>query len=184
MHFKRPFLLLLAIVATATLTLSGAANSPAPDFVFRGVNYFHRWSNNEQHEFTPDKQEDLDHWSDMITINGYPDVHDGDGLAATANAVLGNYKSNQGKVLKTSSVPESADRPAEHYIAVMFTRPAFVEIAFARFRLAGNKGQSAVYSHRFYGDKKSDEANTWTRENGATVEKALMEWNGGETSRK
>jgi len=50
----------------------------------------------------------------MITVNAYPDVDDGEGLAARANELLENYKSPQARVLKTSSVPRTADRPAEH----------------------------------------------------------------------
>jgi len=42
----------------------------------------------------------------MITINVYPDAHDGEALATKANAVLENYKSHKGKVLRTSSIPE------------------------------------------------------------------------------
>ena len=114
----------------------------------------------------------------MITINDYPAVHDGDSLAATANTVLGNYKGADGKILKTNSVPRTANRPAEHFIAVMFTRPTFIEIAFARFKLRDNKGKSSVYSHRFYGDKKTDEANAWLKSDGGAVEKALLEWDG------
>jgi hypothetical protein len=182
MRFKRSVVLLIASAVGATVSLSRAVDdSKAPAFEFRQVNYFHRWSNKDQHEFTPDKQEDLDHWTDMITLNGYPDVHDGDGLTAAANAVLQNYESHEGKVLKTSSLPRTADRPAEHFIAVMFTRPDFIEIAFARFKLRDNKGGLSVYSHRFYGDKKSDEANAWIKADGAAVEKALMEWNGKST---
>jgi hypothetical protein len=177
MRLRRSLVLLVALAAAATLARSPAADdSKAPAFQFRQVNYFHRWSKNDQHEYTPDKQEDLDRWSDMITINDYPAVHDGDGLAATANTVLENYKSHEGKIVKTSSVPRTADRPAEHFIAVLFTRPAFIEIAFARFKLRNNKGQSSVYSHRFYADKKSDEANAWLKADGGAVEKALLEW--------
>ena len=175
MGFKRPLVLLMA---AAVLSSRAAETSKAPAFQFRNVSYFHRWSKNDQHEYTPDKQEDLDRWADMITINGYPAVHDGDGLAATANRVLGNYKSADGKILKTNSVPRTADRAAEHFIAVMFTRPAFIEIAFARFKLRDNKGQSVVYSHRFYADKKSDEASAWLKADGGAVEKALLEWDG------
>src|SRR4030088_94396 len=109
MHCKRSLALL---IAAALMSSQAADNSKAPAFQFRQVNYFHRWSKNDLHEFTPDKQESLDHWSDMITINDYPAVHDGDGLAATANTVLGKYKSHEGKILKTSSVPRTADRPA------------------------------------------------------------------------
>lgn len=147
-----------------------------PAFTFRGVEYFHRWSQREQHEFTPAKQEDLDHWSDMITVNGYPKVDDGDGLAAAANSVLENYKRASGLILKTNAVPPTADSPAEHFIAVLFERPRFIEIAFARFKLAENKGCSFVYSHRIYGEKISDEMDAWMKENGAAVEKALLEW--------
>jgi hypothetical protein len=145
-------------------------------FVFRDVGYFHRWSKGDQHEFTPEKQEDLNRWSDMITVNGYPDVGDGERLAATANAVLENYKSHQAKVLKTSSVPRTAERPAEHLIAVMFTRPNFIEVAFARFKLVDGKGCSFVYSHRLYGEKIGDQMSAWLSANGQEIEKALMEW--------
>jgi hypothetical protein len=60
----------------------------------------------------------------------------------------------------------------------MFVRPQFVEIAFARFKLVDNKGHSFVYSHRIYGEKISEQADTWMAANGAEVEKALTEWNG------
>jgi hypothetical protein len=163
--------------AALTLGASGAASAPTePAFVFRNVGYFHRWSQNEQHEFTPEKQEDLKKWSDMMTVNGYPDVDDGDGLAATANAVLENYKKHEAKVLKTNSVPRKGNRPAEHLIAVVFGRPDFIEVAFARFKLVDGKGFSFVYSHRIYGKKIADQMSAWLSANGDAVEKALMEW--------
>ena len=177
MRFHRSVVLLTALAGSATLTLSDAADKDAaPAFEFRQVSYFHRWSQNDQHEFTPDKQEDLDHWSDMITINGYPGVDDGVKMAGTANAVLGNYRSHQGKIIETRSVPETADRPAEHFISVMFVRPQFAEVAFARFKLVEKKGHSFVYSHRFYGDDKTEKANAWLKAESDAVEKALMDW--------
>lgn len=166
----------LALVCGALELLADPANAK-PAFVFRDTGYFHRWSKNNQHEFTPDKQEDLEKWSDMITVNGYPDVHDGDRLAQTANAVLENYKKVPGKVLKTNSVPRTANQPAEHFIAVSFTQPAFIEVAFARFNIVDGTGGSFVYSHRFYGEKMAEQASAWLDANGAAIEKALMEWN-------
>jgi hypothetical protein len=145
-------------------------------FVFKGHKYFHRWSKNDQHEFTPDGQEDLEKWSDMITMNVYSEVDDGEGLAKAANAVLDNYKSHQGRVLKTSSVPRVSNRPAEHLIVVQFTRPSFVEVAFARFKLIDGKGCSFVYSHRMYGEKTGDQMSAWLSANGHEAEKALLEW--------
>ncbi len=129
-----------------------AASGPGkPAFVFGGVGYLHRWSMNHQHEFTPKGQEDLEKWSDMITINVYPDAHDGEALAMKANAVLENYKSHQGKVLGTSSVPRTPKQPAEHFVAVVFGRPNLIEVAFARFKLVDGLGCSIVYSHRVDG---------------------------------
>ena len=173
----RPILLFNVAIALLVVDRTGAAEPSArPAFSFRGVEYFHRWSQNEQHEFTPEKQEDLKKWSDMITLNAYPDVRDGDALAAKANAVLENYKSHKAMVLKTNSVPRTADREAEHLIAVVFGRPDFIEVAFARVKMIDGTGCSIVYSHRLYGAKIGDQMSAWLKSNGAAVEKALMEW--------
>ena len=145
--------------------------------MFGGVGYFHRWSQNDQHEFTPTGQDDLEKWSDMITINAYPTAHDGDALAVKANAVLENYKSHGGRVLKTDSVPRTPDRPAEHFIAVVFGRPNFLEAAFGRFKLVDGVGCSIVYSHRIYGEKVGDQMSKWLNYNGPKMEKMLMDWN-------
>ena len=79
----------LALAWSAVQVRESSAADPGAKraFVFRDTAYFHRWSKNDQHEFTPEKQEDLNKWSDMLTINGYPNVNEGEGLAATANAV-------------------------------------------------------------------------------------------------
>lgn len=175
-HSLRIFISLTLTCTFGAGEMRATALSTKPAFVFREVAYFHRWSKDDQHEFTPEKQEDLEKWSDMITVNGYPDVDDGDALAATANAVLENYKKHGARVLKTSSVPRTPDRPAEHLIAVVFGRPNFIEVAFARFKLIDGKGCSFVYSHRIYGEKIGDQMSPWLSANGPEIEKALMEW--------
>ena len=167
--------LLFAVVLGGAVGLIAAADSK-PAFTFQRVDYFHRWSGGTQHEFTPANQEDLEHWTEMVTINDYPGVDDGTKMAETANAVLGNYKRAQGKVLKTDSVPASGDKPAEHFIAVGFTRPGFAEAAFAHFKLVDGKGHSFVYSHRFYGDEAADQMSSWLKENGDKTEKDLLDW--------
>jgi hypothetical protein len=167
------------VVACTTVHVEesrGAGPRPKLAFVFRDVGYFHRWSKDTQHEFTPETQEDLNKWSDMITVNGYPDVGDGERLAATANAVLENYKNHRARVLKTRSVPRTAEQPAEHLIAVMFTQPDFIEVAFARFKLLDGKGCSLVYSHRIYGEEIGDRMSAWLSAHGEEIETTLMEW--------
>jgi hypothetical protein len=167
------FLFLIAALSGVAIA---AENSATPAFTFNGVGYFHRWSEKGQHEFTPDKQEDLKKWSEMMTVNLYHDVHDGEGLAATANAVLENYKKHQAMVLRTNSVPRTADHPAEYFIGVLFPQHDFIEAAFGRFKLVDGTGCSCVFSHRIYGEKIGDQMSAWLDANGRTTEKALMEW--------
>jgi hypothetical protein len=170
----RNLVFLFGIGGALTLT---AADPSTPAFNFQQADYFHRWSQADQHEFTPAKQEDLEHWTEMITINAYPGVDEAEKMAGTANAVLGNYRSHNGKILRTNSVPATDERPAEHFISVLFTRPDFAEAAFARFKLIDDKGYSFVYSHRVYGDKAGDQMSEWLKTNGEKTEKALMDWN-------
>jgi len=155
---------------------SVASSDTEQAFIFRQVEYFHRWSKDDQHEFTPEGQENLNKWSDMMTVNTYPKVRDGDALAEAANTVLENYNNHEAKVLGTRSVPRTSDRPAEHFIAAVFTQPNFIEVAFARFKLVDGRGYSFVYSHRFYGERMSEEASAWLSANGEEVEKALLAW--------
>lgn len=143
---------------------------------FNQAEYVHRWSQNDQHEFTPAGQEDLAKWTDMVTINFYPQVTDGESLALVANQVLENYKSQKGIVLRTDSVPRTREKPAEHLIAVVFGRPAFLEAVQARFKLVNGKGVSIVYSHRIYGKAAGPEMSTWLKANGPSIEKVLMAW--------
>jgi len=165
-------------VATAKAVATAANPEGKAAFVLGGVGYFHRWSGNEQHEFTPAGQGDLQKWADMITINVYPSAHDGDALAVKANAVLENYKSHGVRVVRTDSVPRTPDRPAEHFIAVVFGRPDFLEAALARFKLMDGVGCSIVYSHRIYGAKVGDQMSKWLNDNGSKMEKTLMDWDG------
>jgi hypothetical protein len=146
-------------------------------FVFGGVSYFQCWAQDDQHEFTPRGQENIEKWSDMITINVCPSAHGGDTLAMKANGVLENYKSHGGRVLKTDSIPRTPDRPAEHFIAVVFGRSNFLEAAFARFKLVDGIACSIVYSHRIYREKVGDQMSKWLNDNGPKMEKMLMAWN-------
>jgi hypothetical protein len=150
--------------------------STSPPFSFAGLTYYPRWAQGDQHEFTPKNQDDLKKWIDMMTLIVYPKVTDGEGLAATANTVLGNYKAAKALVLKTDSAPRTESKPAEHLIVVLFGRPEFVEVAFARLRLQKGVGTAAVYSHRVYGKKAGETMSAWLKKSGASTEKALLAW--------
>src|SRR6185369_3432447 len=172
------FALILAQIGGVNAFLFQETDKDAknPAFTFAEVDYFHRFTKDNQHEYTPDGQEDLKTWKDMVTINYYPKAKDGEGLAATAEAVLGNYTANKARILRTDSVPRTKDKPAEHLIVAVFGRPEFLEVTFARFKMHDGVGTAAIYSHRIYGKQAGDEMSDWLEKNGPTFEKNLMKW--------
>jgi hypothetical protein len=171
------FFLALGCAATVAAT-NDEAKATVPSLTFGKVEYFRRWSKDNQQEFTPRDQEDLARWSDMVTLHRYPHVTDGEGLAAAANAVLETYKSNRATVLRTDSVPRSNEKPAEYLIVVLFPRPDFIEAVFAHFKIVDGVGTSTIYSHREYGSKVGEQMSAWLKKNGPTTEKTLMSWEG------
>jgi len=145
-------------------------------FSLAGVGYFHRFTKDEQHEYTPAGQGDLKTWTDMVTTHSYRKARDGEALAATANAVLENYKANKALMVKTDSVPAGRGKPAEHLIVVLFARPEFIEAVFARFRMHDGVNAAAIYSHRIYGKNVGNAMSAWLEKNGPATETNLMKW--------
>ena len=142
---------------------------PKPDFMFAGVGYVHRYSKGGLHEYTPTAQTDLTKWKDMVTLNVYAQITDGEGLAKAANSVLETYEKNGAKVVRTDSVPKKAKSEAEHLIVVLFPRPDFIEASFARFKMHEGHGVSLVYGHRVYGKAAGDEMAKWLKAKGEAV---------------
>lgn len=70
MRIRSPGFILSLAVAWMLPTQQARAAAPQKEaaFVFNDVCCFHRWSKNDQHEFTPEKREDLEKWADMIRM--------------------------------------------------------------------------------------------------------------------
>ena len=118
----------------------------------------------------------------MVTIVVHDWARNGDQLAELANRVLGNYQA-RGKVLRTHSRPRTKDQEAEHFAAVVFGDPKFLEAAFARMLLAESRGVVIVHSRRFYGAAVGDQMSAWLGKNGEPVEKALIALEGPAVAR-
>jgi len=175
----RPCCPLLALSLTCTALSAQAAkpSSPKPVAVrFNGTEFHLHWSKAGQFEFTPAGQEDLNRWMEMLTLWRYDAIHDGEGLSAQANRTLGAYQNAKGKILRTNSLPRTAQRPAEHFIAALLGNNQFIEFAAARFVLVNGKGASIVYSRRAYGKPAKPDLGPWVTQNGAGIEKRLMEF--------
>ena len=59
---------------------------------------------------------------------------------------------------------------------MVFPRPEFIEVAFARFRMHGGVGTAAIYSHRVYGKQAGNALQAWLEKNGQATETNLMKW--------
>ena len=74
-------------LAGASLKKDSGTKEKDAAFSFAEVKYFHRFTKDDQHEYTPAVQEDLKAWKDMVTIHYYRKAIDGEALAAIANSV-------------------------------------------------------------------------------------------------
>lgn len=163
----------LALIAAAAV----GAQKGATTLSFNGSEFFHRWSQAGQHEFTPKGDEDLKAWKEMVTINVHDRARTGEALASVANQVVGNYKAN-GNIMRTLSKPRTDTSEAEHFVVAVLQAPNIFEVAFARFLLFEGRAVVAVYSRRFYGDDAQAAMTTWFKANAIPIEKTLLSWSG------
>jgi hypothetical protein len=140
----------------------------------KDATYFLRWSQDDQHEYTPAGQEDLARWTDMLTINYHRDLNDPAGLELLANHVLGSYRANNATIIRTASLPATDTTPAEYLAVAAFRTAELVEVAMTRFKLLDDMAAAVTYSRRAYGDGAVDQAMTWLQDHGAPMEAALM----------
>jgi len=151
------------------------AAKPAMTLDLGGTTYFHRWSKNNEHEFTPQNDADLQKWHDMVTIKVYEQASTPEKAADLANRMLATYREN-GKVLKTASRPRTVESPAEHLIVAMFGSPDALEAAFVRLMFVEGNAVAVVYSHRVYGSPAGPAMSKWLESDGGEAERALMLW--------
>ncbi|MBD9515017.1 hypothetical protein IB255_14165 [Pseudomonas sp. PDM22] len=152
------------------------ATDAAKDFTFAGTDYFHRWSREDQHEFTPQGQTDLAKWQDMLTLHRYTAATNAEQMAAVANAVLDNYKQQGAMILKVDASPARGSQPAVYFIAAVFPQPSFIEAVFTRLRLENGVGTGVIYSHRLYGKAIGESMSAWLKANAEARENELMDW--------
>ncbi len=162
---------------------SAAQSAHEPSFEFGSVEFFHRFTQGDHHEYTPAGQEDLQAWKQMVTIIRHPRITDSDGLAGLANAMLVGSQDRRGKLLRTDSVAATLDAPAEHLLVVVLGNPQLLEAVFARFVMRDGVGTLIMYAHREYGRAVGDQMSDWLRANGPAVEEMLMQWSAWPTLR-
>ena len=145
------------------------------EFSLSSVRFFHRFTKNDQHEYTPASQRDLTAWTDMVTILVYRKANDDKKLAAIAESAREKYKA-VGRVLRAETVLNADSKSTEHLTVVVVGTPMYLEAVFARFRMQEGIGTAAIYCHRIYGDKVGDQMSAWLRKHGVATENSLLAW--------
>jgi hypothetical protein len=165
------------IACTMAAFAQATPKGPAPMTIrFGDVSFLHRWSQNGQNEFTPASETDLSKWRDMVTINLFEKVTNGDQLADVANRIVGNYQTS-GKIIRTDAKPRTKDHAAEYLIVAALGNSELMEAVFTRVVLHDGAGYAIVRSHRLYGKDVAAPMNAWLQKNGPTTESTLMAWN-------
>lgn len=142
---------------------------------FEGARFFHRWSQKDQHEFTPAGQEDLGRWQQMITLREGPDIDTAEALMQWGSSVAGSYE-RIGTIIRTQFYPATDERGPECLIVGAFVQDAFAEAAFARIVLVDDGAVLFVYSSRTYGADATEQIQQWLIDHGAATERAVMAW--------
>lgn len=186
---RRGFLLsgaAFSLLKAAPLTAQTAAT---PQLQFNGTRYFFRWTNDRLFEFTPQGQEDLEKWIDMISVVVYREVDTPEKLLGKAKAVLDTYKANRGGIIGSGTYPATAQTSAQHFITAMILGNGVVEAVFTRLLLStpanyvstDGMGYGFIYSHRRYavdGNIKDaiHQLGEWEKTNGKEIASALIRY--------
>lgn len=162
-------------VAATHTPKSSAKESTQPAFTFGNVEFFHRYTNENLHEYTPAGQSDLEAWTDMMTVNRHPNITDQDNLENFANAMLKGFD-QFGQVIRVDSFLATHDAPDQYLIVAVLGTPELLEAVFARIMLVDGVGTVMMYAHRIYGHDVGDEMSKWLNEHGSKMEEHLLTW--------
>lgn len=139
-------------IAFALLALACASAAAQPAILqIGGTPYHHRYSEGALHEYTPAGQDDLDRYSDLVTLLPSPEGMTSTDLERFTAGMVDVHRSRGGDVLSRACEAAAATHAAQCTVMVMFVHSTYVEAAVAR-HMAMRDGIGAVsFSHREYG---------------------------------
>jgi hypothetical protein len=147
---------------------------PTARVTFRGTEYLLRSSHGNGYDFTPQGQEDLSTFTDMLDLNLYPAAHDQEALATITSRVQAIAQGAKATILRTTSVAASGQQPGEHFLAAVMPTPHGVDFDAIRFVLVDQQAVGVFYTHRSYGESAAATTNEWVKKNATEVEQQLL----------
>lgn len=174
-----------AVISPQKAGSTELVNENAKAVIFEGIKYHLRTHQDGKYVFTPSGQENLERWTDRITLTYDAKVTDGKSLAEKAIAWWQTNRSAAAHVLDINYVPRLDQMPARKdalYITrTILARPEndYDEFAFTTIRIVEGVGATARYSHREYrtGASSMERNTAWVRTNESLGERWFV-WDG------
>lgn len=154
--------------------------------IFSNTKYFLRTSKDGQYVFTPRGQEDPKRWTDLITLNFYPEITEGKSLAAKAVAWWEYFRSRRIFLYGLNYVPRIDQmNAADDALYTLFSLRAkpyndYDEFTFTALRMVGGIGTASSYSHREYRTTpmSMERCFAWGQKNEPVIGEAWFGWDG------
>lgn len=170
---------LLADKPSASVTDNGKV------VMFLGKEYFLRSTKDGQYVFTPGGQEDLQRWTDMITLRYFPEITEGKSLAAKTIEWWDYCHTTRDHIFEINFVPRIDEMPspdnALYVICTLRNKPYndYDEFEFTALRIVEGVGAVSTYSHREYraGLVSLEQNFAWMKKN-KPVNEAWFGWDG------
>lgn len=145
---------------------------------FRDKEFIHRYSKGSLHEFTPEGQEDLSKWNDMLSIVHIGEAKNEEELKKLSDGLFKFYKQSGGKLFGMRVQDKTKDSPSEYLGGIIFAKENMTEYVKTKVVLRDGKVYALVYSHRFYLQiAKSQEAiKQWLTDNEEKNIYAMWDW--------
>jgi hypothetical protein len=172
-------------IASQTVEAPKSVSAGDESVVFAGIKYYLRTHQKDRYTFTPAGQENLERWTDMITLAYDPKVTEGKQLAEQAVAWWQFNRDARARFWHINYVPRLDQMPARanalYLTATILARPDhdYDEFAYTTIRLVGGIAATARYSHREYrtGPSSDERSGTWMKENQSLGEDWFV-WDG------
>ena len=165
------------LASTLLLVITTGASAQPISLDFDDETFLHRWSQGDQHEFTPRGQEELSAWEEMLTVIYFPAVRDDEALTGVVKSILGMYQTN-GTILGTAFVGPTETSEAERLVVAQLGYGLELEVVFARILLAHGQGVAIVYSKRFGEAASEPLVSAWVEENIQGKMDSILAWSG------
>ncbi|HEY4560337.1 MAG TPA: hypothetical protein VIG54_06325 [Lysobacter sp.] len=158
-----------------SLAATNAVAAP-PTLAVGNMTYVHRYSDGGLHEYTPEGQDDLDRFADMLTLLPTPEDLRAADLESYSIHMAAVHTRRGGEVLSRECEAATPVHVADCTLLIRFAKAGHVELAVDK-QMATKRGLVAMaLAHREYGEGAAGRAVAWTQGEGQRRIADFIDW--------